>query len=728
MKMTFISAAAVAVVLLAGSLFAQELPADTVSHGADTSQTVAPLPLSHADSLSTDSLSTDSLNEGLHTAAAFDSTVVSAKPGRILPTLHDFGSWRWSRDSLTLLPYQRAADVFALHPFSHLADLGNFGQPHGISFASGLPSASSVSLNGAPFDDILTGMTSTDMLPLQDLASLTVYPQYQAFWYGAPGDVFAADLKQRKWDAPRPITRLRHTEAANEYLFTDAMFTLNTGEKSNIYLAGTRVTIGGASGTRAARFVNTVAESWNLRGRYREQISDIFTMSLAVRYNDDLTYQNGGIAAIYDATLGSYTYPVKGSTAFSDDAFDPLTAEVANTTIEAHRQRYTATGALEMLWTEDSSQVTTVQVQAISDVRHFVDTLVTQFSYPALEPLGHLTDHWTMYRAQLDHETTLPWARLRLRGHLARFAIDKGGEALTETGLESGVRGRLDLLLGPVALSGFGALDYRYDQTAISLGAGGELPLGPIALWGGVSFSPRIRSFLATAYQPALLTTVGDRTPDLDKVSIAEGGLRLSTDVLHADLRGFVRHEDRYLLLQSAAYKDSLTGRFPLTITEIEGGATQTITGASLSAELALWRFRIDQQVTWQRTDGAISALDQALAPELRYNGSLYYRGSLIEGTLDLKVGGQFTYSDSYLPLVWNPEAGIFTLPIDFSDGASSYTDMQRVDLFLFATIKQRATLSVVFYNVLNSNYITTAFYPMYDRALRIGVDWIFFD
>ncbi|MDT8325581.1 MAG: putative porin, partial [Bacteroidota bacterium] len=583
--------------------------------------------------------------------------------------MRDYGSWTWRKDSLTLLHYQRFSDIAALHPYVRIADLGNFGQPHGILSASAIPHHATVSLNGIPADDFVTASPPTDMLPLEDAASITVYPQYQSFWYGAPGDVFAADVVQKEWDAPRPVTRLRHTEAANEYLFTDAMFTLNPSERGNLFLAGTRMTIGGAAGTNTARFENTLAESWNLRARYREHISSIFTTSIALRYNDELTHLNGGVSGTYDPLRLAYRYEEDGRGTFAASAFDPITAPLVNATMETHRQRYTATAELVAYWTADSSQTTRIRLQAISDVRRFRDDLSDVDELSDVDDVGlviprfNTTDHWTRYRAQLDHQTALPWAHLTLRGHVARFAASKGGGALDEDGLETGSRGRLDLLLGPVALSGFAALDYRYDQTAVSLGTGAELPLGALSLWGGVSFSPRIRSYLATAYTPALLVVSGDRTPDLDKVSIAEGGLRLHTEVLEADLRGFVRREDRYHVLQTTPYQGEIPGRYTLVATAIPGGGVQTVSGASLTAGLSFWRFRLDQQAIYQRTESSHALLSLPLAPERYYTAALYFRGNLIEGTLDLKAGGRFTYSSAYQPLTYHPQAGIFTLP-----------------------------------------------------------------
>jgi hypothetical protein len=260
------------------------------------------------------------------------------------------------------------------------------------------------------------------------------------------------------------------------------------------------------------------------------------------------------------------------------------------------------------------------------------------------------------------------------------------------------------------------------------MGAGVELPLGAWNFWGGISYSPRIRSLLETAYQSSLVVVHGDRTPDLDKVSVLEGGIRWNTSGIDVDLRGFVRREDRFQYIQSAAYQDTVLGRYVLTVGAIPDGTPLTFYGGSASVRTTLWRFHIDQQLSWTRLDSDHPILGTATVPELQYSGALYYRGSLIEGTLDLKVGGRILFCTEYMPPAYHPEAGIFALPSNLDAALPSYTDMMRVDLFLFASIKQRATLHISMHNVLDAEYITTGFYPMYDRALRFGVDWLFFD
>lgn len=666
-----------------------------------------------------DSLSVSATHIELSTATAIDSAD-AAPPAAVS---------EWNRETIRLFEYHHMAEILDAQAGIHLHELGNFGQPVTLRAYGASPQQSSVSVSGLGFDDLISGVLQSYLHSTEDVHRILVYPQYQAFWYGNSGDVYAADIHEIEWDTPRPISRLRHTEAANDYLYTDGMFTLNLSDMSNLYIAGTRTVIGSTSGNNAARFENNVYESWNLRTKYRHQLSDLLRLQTTLRYHDHLTMMNGGILGNF--TVGTalpLTYEDESIGTFASEAFDPKAALLINESMETQRQRYDAAAELLMQWTADSSQATRLQLRATSDVRRFRDNLQSLRVDSLAIPTFNLTDEWTLLLARLSHRTTLSWANLLVEGQLGRFSARKGDDALDEAGVLAAAKGRLDLVFGPVTFSGFTSLEHRFDQSGASLGAGAALPLGALQLWGGFSFSPRLRTLLETDYTPRLIESTGNRTPDLDKISIIEGGARWTSSALTTSLHGFLRHEDRYQLLQSTPYSDSTLGRYTMVVTAIPDGATVTVYGGSVSVSTALWRFHLDQSYSLTATDSDHPVFGLRTVPEHDYRAELYYKGMLIEGTLNLKVGGRFSYTSDYLPYSYHPEAGIFTLPKDLDPGLISYTDMMRLDVFLFATIKERATLHVSMHNVLDTEYITTGFYPMFDRALRFGVDWIFYD
>jgi hypothetical protein len=593
--------------------------------------------------------------------------------------------------------------------------------------AGSSPLQSTITVNGLNGDNLPNALPDLYRYSTEDAASFTIYPQYQAFWYGSPGDLFVMNLQEKVWDAPRPITRLRHTEAADDYLYTDAMFTLNTSEGSNIFVGLTRAGIGSSSNNNAARFANNRYESWNIRLKYRSQVSNAISVHTRLQYDDHLTLLNGGVRGSFSSTDPySYKFEDESNGLFATKAFDPVAAEFVNATMRSEGQHYSAEAAARVQWSTDSSQVTQLRLTADSDVRRFRDNmLLINDSLDIPDPKLNLTDHWTLLQAVLDHETDLNWARLEVQGLIGRYGVIMGGESLDDAGIIAHARGKLSLFFGPVSLSGFGRLDYRFGSSTISLGAGGELPIGSLNFWGGASFSARPQSLIERAYSGSRVTIVGDRSPNLDKLAIVEGGLRVNADWFSFDIRGFARNETRYLDLRAAAYTDSLLGRYRLEVRELPGGDRRGFFGGSLDARMMFWRIHVDQRISVITTDGDITELN---TPGFSYGAEVYFGGMLIEGTLHLRSGVRFSYSDRSTPLIYHPETGTFLRQLENDSALRSYTDMQRIDLFLYATIKESATLHFVLYNVLNSNHITTGFYPMFDRAFRFGVDWVFLD
>lgn len=650
------------------------------------------------------------------------------KDGAHVPAGPDAGSWILSKDSVALIEYHHLGEIALQHPQAQLSHLGNYGQPAWFGLGASLPWQTTLTVDGIAIDHLPTGQPDLYRVATEDAARFIVRPQYQAFWYGVPGDVAVVETEKRIWNAPRPITRLRHTESANEYLYTDGMFTLGASDASNIYLGLTRTSIGSTNNNNAARFPNTRHESWNARLSYRNRLGDLMTLTARVQYDDHLTLLNGGIQGTFSpGGVDPLSYEPEGST-FGENAFDPKAADgqLVNGTMYTEGQHYhVETGAI-LQWDSDSTQVTRIRLVADSDVRRYRDNLASQYPGDSLaEPRMNLSDHWSLLQAVLDHRTQLGWAELDVQGAFGGYQAIMGGEALDDADIVAHARGRLGLSLGPVAVSGFARLDQRYGSSTVSFGAGADIPLGPATVWGGVSYAARPQSPYERLYTTPRVTAIGDRSPDLDKYAIAEGGLRIGTDDFGLDLRGFIRNETRYSSLHALAYHDTISGRYSLLYREIADGEQRTVYGASGDLRMKLWRFHLDLRGSVLATDRLPVTLP---APEFSGVYELYYRGGLIEGTLDLRAGARFSHSSPFLPLLYHPEVGVFLPDATYHGTLREYTDVRRVDLFLFATIKQRATIHVLLYNLLDDQHITTAFHPMFDRAFRLGVDWVFFD
>lgn len=629
-----------------------------------------------------------------------------------------------TRDSILLLSYHHAGEVLGTIAGIQEFSLGNFGQPLWLGRLGSGPRQWTITLNGNDLAGALTDGPEMHQVPIEDIGTVSVSAQYDAFWLGGPGAVLAADVVEKEWHAPRPVTRLRHTEAANEYLYTDGMFTLDVSDQENVLIAGTRTVIGTSGSNDAARFPNNRHESWNLRLRYRNQISTAVSARAALRYDDGITLLNGGVAPPLDEDLNLYPYPVDGAEPFSTEAFDAKVATLVNTTMYTQRQRYTAEAGGRIQWDKDSAHVTDVRITVQSEVSRFRDRMQELVVDSIADPLLNITDTWSRSSVELRHTNDLGWSTLNLAASASPYNAKKGAAMFSRSGLNTMMRGKLDLTLGALHATGMARLDNMYGRSALSAGAGADIRFGDfLSLWGGVSYSPRIYSLTEQWYREGQSATLPTDAP-LEDLRTAELGGRVFLSWLNVDLRVFQRRSENRLILRTTPITDSLPGRYSLAVTEV--GESENLSGVSADVRISLWRFFLDQQGTLLQSDRKQSLSRTLLAPERSYRAELYYRGSLIEGTLDLRIGGTFSYNSAYLPLSYHPLTGLFTQASP--DNAWTYTDMWRVDAFVFATIKDRATIHVVLHNAFDTPYITTQFYPMFDRAVRVGVDWIFFD
>lgn len=695
---------------------------DTSSTPADTIQNAGQgLPFDPSMEDSVDVLP----DTGTRSDAAMRDTTKQHEARRPAPNA---GAQVWSKDSIALIEYHHLGEIIAQQSGLMLFHLGNYGQPAWIGRGGSLPWHSSVSVDGITADQLPSRIPDLYRFSTEDVDRFIVYPQYQSFWHGEPGDVLAIGLRKTEWNAPRPVTRIRHTESANEYLSTDGMFTLNPSINSNIYLALTRTSIGSSSSNNAARFANNRHESWNARATYRHRVSRVLTLSGHAQYDEHLTLLNGGVRGEFDplSLPPTYRYASEGDGTFSTLAFDSKAAELVNATMYTEGQHYHAEAGAVLQWDEDSTQVTRVRFLVDSDVRRFRDNAGEVNPELTLDvPQLNLTDHWALTQGVLDHATRLGWAELELQGAFGTARLTMGDAGLDDADILAHVRGKLALAMGPVTVEGFGRLDQRFGSSTLAFGAGAELPLGPLLLWGGGSYSARPRSPLEREYSGASVVVIGDRTPDLDKIAVVEGGLRYESSWLSLDLRGFARNESRYTNLTGTAFTDSVIGRYELTIEEIPDGLARTVIGGSADARFSLWRLHLDQRVSVLSDDQEES---WRAAPDLMYDVEFFYRGGLIEGTLDLRVGVRYSYLSQFQPLLYHARAGVFVASGITHAALRTYTDVHRVDLFLFATIKQSATIHLLLHNLLDDRSITTEFYPMFDRSLRLGVDWVFSD
>lgn len=113
------------------------------------------------------------------------------------------------------------------------------------------------------------------------------------------------------------------------------------------------------------------------------------------------------------------------------------------------------------------------------------------------------------------------------------------------------------------------------------------------------------------------------------------------------------------------------------------------------------------------------------IAP-LQAKGSLFYIGNLFKNNLQLQVGTQAEYYQSFKSLAYMPAYNVYYLQNSHKAGNYPF-----VDVFINARIKPVQfffKVENVLYGMAGTNYDFVKGYFQPDRAFRFGLTWLFFD
>jgi hypothetical protein len=628
-----------------------------------------------------------------------------------------------TRDSLELFDYQNLSDLPHIFTNTFQYSLGSYLHPTFLSRAGAGQNQSSLSLDGLVMNDRFTGAPGFDQLPSEDARDILVYPMHESFYHGGNGALLAMDYRRSDSILTHPVTRLRHAESSYDYLATDAVFAVSPTDHNTLYVGLNRTAIG-SSQQNIARYPNERSEGLNIRLRFSEHVSSRFNYETSVQLYDYLTLFNGGVAGTLS---GGEVFLYPATTTFAASAFDPKAASLVNTTIMAHERVVTATATSRYDWAGSDAHQTMVRLSFTRAFREYWDNLQNLHSdtidFPSLN----------YYRV-----TDLPEISVRHTSQFGRFSAEIFGNAsgmtarsarpFVDTSFLSFAAGsKWSLDIPTFRFSAFARFERSLSDNSFGIGGNAEFSVTQdFGMWVGLSHSTRNRSMYEKLLDRSTAQVIGQPNDALQDLTTAEFGLKHQSDVSDINFTIFHYRSMAPLTIFTRTVTDTLPGRYSL-LYDYTGSVTNA-TGASLSAQFHYWNLYSETNMTYA---SIVSSHVPVFFPKLSVTSSLYYRGVLIEGALDLKIGGSVTYSDSYLPPLYNPLINAYTAPEPLGavyNGAAEYTKATLLDLFVYATVKKRATIHLLLHNLLNTNYITTQFYPMSDLAVRLGVTWVIFD
>jgi hypothetical protein len=319
----------------------------------------------------------------------------------------------------------------------------------------------------------------------------------------------------------------------------------------------------------------------------------------------------------------------------------------------------------------------------------------------AKEDSGIVTQNLTEQYA--TGELRLPW--LAVRGHL---------------------RQRLSARLGPERAVGAGATLYplaRLSQAA-------DTAASPLRLHGDISLQ-NLNPSLFQAYFWGDSGNVFVPRPDLANQNLAHFevgaewiGRRTvkAGDTLlpmYVSLSGWAHRIDRQIYYDSA-----------MRVQQAPAGAAMNWLGATVTGRLRCWRhFFLETETRFQL--GTVNSSDDSRAwlarslPRIHGRTSLYADYRQVTWAEQARFGIDVTYRTDYLAQGLDSWSGEFY--------PTSYLNLPYAQVDVYAALRLRGVYVFFKYHHVNeqllvAGYYSTPFYPMWGRALSLGVNWVFFN
>lgn len=147
-----------------------------------------------------------------------------------------------------------------------------------------------------------------------------------------------------------------------------------------------------------------------------------------------------------------------------------------------------------------------------------------------------------------------------------------------------------------------------------------------------------------------------------------------------------------------------------------------------------LWKFHNENNIRYQRVDNIdlnnnfLGVPPQSIynVPSLILSHSLYFEDKIFKKSMHFQLGVDFFYNTAYYADAYMPATGQFIVQNNRKIGGYPYFDV-------FLNFRVKTVRCFVKYEHLNSgmngySYYFAPQYPYADRAIKIGLTWVFFD
>jgi len=659
--------------------------------------------LKYKKTISKDSLKTIKSSGIKDTTKVGDSLSVKRKTEPIVPikqitefNKNEYGV-RLNDQEIYYSDYRYSGDIFTNVPYGFLQDLGHLGQPnelmlYGLGFTQINYSRDGISLNNR-------WQNSFDLYQLQSetIDSIEIVNLTRGFLYGNYNNPVTVNFYTKDKMSSRPYTRLRFYQGNFDEGYLDVLFNMYITRRLNF---GAGVTVNGID----SRFKNSDYESWRLNGKIGYMFSNSLNVTASYYYVRDSIQLNGGVI---DPSMNDYQTAV----VFYPNRYKRNTRHQLDVKI------------LGNYLSDSPTDLTIYYRYNLQEFRQDKDSLDSSI------PVIIDNNSYKVLGINFRQYFNTGWMNLDVIGNYE--GIDYTTDVLKEDTTDDmlSLSGKIqfnitDSKFIPTAYAKY----VRYNKTNY-FGFGSDVNVNlndQFKLFGGLSFYNKIPSILERQYFGGTLNNGDDNIPK-SKVSTLEIGAQFNFKYLNGSVSYFSIKNDNALNPVIDQYSDTLL------INEVGYFQNYNLEnrGINLLINLKIWKILLNANGSYYFLNS--NNVNYSLL-EITIAGGIYYIDTLYNSNLKLKTGVNLKYTGNQPFFTYDFEkslqsiysysqrSGLALLSND--PGASSY----QIDLFLSATIQDRAIIFFVYENILNNQYFIVPNYYKQQTGIRFGLSWELFD
>lgn len=582
---------------------------------------------------------------------------------------------RWSA-------YTYSGELLQKIPGTFLANMYQPGDPSELYY-DGLGSGyTRYLLDGVELNEPTTSTLNLYHVPMEFVKNVQYIDAVRAPIYEFNATGALVNFQTHLYSEPVPYSKVRHLEEPYNYLITDGVFSQNIGYNTNIDLGFEHQTTDG-------RFVNSVYDGVNIRGKLRYSIDSTRQITATEVY-----YRTKG-----GMTGGDLPYNI------TIDIFSPVystlvRSQSANLTYLQHH--------LQLAYSQMDPKDSTSSVTATA----FFDYYSFQFGDVSLP--YYLTNLSRRFGANVRGTETFVGTNLNYGAEAVRDETyyNSYADIPSQTRLSAYADEEFKLFnFVRAGVFGRGDLVGRkfYPALGASFGLGNEI----LNVKAGGSFSYHLPSMSQKYFNTQDFVGNPDLIAETDRIVQVKATANLGS-AFSLFLKPYVRMIDNPIYykvtypLQEVVYP---------TISAVNL-STRNIYGVDASLRVTFWKFTADGNINYvyETADGA----EVYTLPKYFASGELYYQNILFDGHLNLKVGLRGKVLTTFRGNEFYPQALIY-YPSDLNE----FGPYGSTDFFVRGHIGDAIVYFTIF-NITGENYVLAPVYPALDNSFCLGINWEF--